>query len=69
MSEAKKSMARRRFLASLLMGAGTAAGMASLPEKAVARKERQQPDEGGSPQPILYRRTAEVERYYRTLYT
>jgi hypothetical protein len=59
-------MARRSFLASLLTGAGAAAGLGSLPEQAAAKKDQTPAD---TVQPILYRRTKEVERYYRTLYT
>jgi hypothetical protein len=68
MSQGKKSVARRTFLAGVFTGAGilTAFSVAA-PKKAVARKVADQ--SGTARDPILYRRTKETERYYRTLYT
>lgn len=67
MSEARKSPGRRTFLAGLVTGAGAVAALAGVPRKAVARREGEAP-ERAAPGPVLYRRTEEVERYYRTLY-
>jgi hypothetical protein len=69
MSQAKKSVARRGFIVGLLTGAGAAAALGSLSKKAAARKEKELAQAGASIQPILYRRTKDVERYYKTLYT
>jgi hypothetical protein len=68
MSEPKRSAGRRTFLVGLLTGAGAAAALASVPPNAAAKKEAAVAE---SPQaePVLYRRTAETERYYRTLYS
>lgn len=65
MSQARNSLGRRGFLVGLLTGAGAALALATIPRKAVAKKELAQAGPGG---PILYRRTEEAERYYRTLY-
>ncbi len=67
MSDAKTPAGRRTFLAGLLTGAGAVAALTGAPRKAAARKEPPAPDPA-APQPVLYRRTEEVERYYRTLY-
>jgi hypothetical protein len=53
---------RRSFLKGLLTGAGVAVALGMVPKKAAAQKK------AGVPDPILYRRTEEVEKYYRTLY-
>ena len=67
MSRGNKSLGRRGFLAGLLTGAGVAAALGVAPRKAAAKKKLTQ---GPSPaEPILYRRTKEAERYYKTLYT
>ena len=57
---------RRKFLFGLL--AGTGAATAAL---AVAGKARAKSGETAVPaeEPVLYRRTKEAERYYKTLYT
>ncbi len=66
MSEQKKPAGRRRFLFGLLTGAGAAAALSSATQTATAKPETAAaPTE---PQPILYRRTEESERYYRSLY-
>ncbi len=69
MSKAKTSVARRTFLVGLLTGAGAVAALRSASGKAVAKKERELAQVGAAPEPILYRRTHDVERYYKTLYT
>jgi hypothetical protein len=69
MSQAKKSVARRTFLVGLLTGAGAAAALGSIPKKAAAKKDKELARAGAASQPILYRRTQDVERYYKTLYT
>lgn len=69
MSQTKKAVARRAFLASLLTGAGAVAALGAMPRKAGARKEKRPAGAGGVIQPILYRRTKDVERYYKTLYS
>jgi len=53
---------RRSFLKGLLTGAGVAVALGMGPKRAAAQKKP------GVPDPILYRRTEEVEKYYRTLY-
>jgi len=53
---------RRSFLKGLLTGAGVAVALGMVPKKAAAQKK------AGGPDPILYRRTEDVEKYYRTLY-
>ena len=66
MSERKKPAGRRRFVVGLLTGAGAAAALSGPARTATAK-----PDAAAPPsrrQPILYRRTEESERYYRTLY-
>ena len=62
----KKSPGRRTFLAGILTGAGAAAavGVAARP---AATKEPSPPAPAPS-DPVLYQRTEDTERYYRTLY-
>ncbi len=69
MSKAKTSVPRRTFLVGLLTGAGAVAALGSIPKKAGAKKEHELAQAGAATQPILYRRTRDVERYYKTLYT
>lgn len=58
---------RRKFLSGLLtVGAGLAAVLLT-PRRARAQAEKP-PVPGVETGPILYRRTEEAERYYRTLY-
>ncbi|MFQ5521409.1 MAG: formate dehydrogenase [Candidatus Methylomirabilia bacterium] len=69
MRERKKAKgnSRRTFLLGLLTGAGAAAAVAASPKPARAKKVTSAaPATGGGP--ILYRRTAEADRYYKTLY-
>jgi hypothetical protein len=66
MKREKRSVGRRTFLAGLLTGGGVAAGVSAASGKAVpAKAETPQP---AAPEPVLYHRTEETERYYRTLY-
>ena len=53
---------RRLFLKGLLTGGGLAVALGLVPKKTAAQSKRQAPD------PIFYRRTEEVEKYYRSLY-
>lgn len=62
-----RKLPRRRFLAGFLATAAGVATLLLLPRKARGEAKAQKgtvPDTG----PILYRRTEEAERYYRTLY-
>lgn len=67
MSDAKQAAGRRNFLVGLLTGAGAVAAVSATPPSAAARRE---PTSAATPpsDTILYRRTEDVERYYRTLY-
>lgn len=67
MSDAKQAAGRRNFLVGLLTGAGVVAAVSATPPSAAAKKE---PTSAAPPpsETILYRRTEDVERYYRTLY-
>ncbi len=67
MSDAKQAAGRRNFLVGLLTGAGAVAAVSATPPSAAAKKE---PTSAAPPpsETILYRRTEDVERYYRTLY-
>jgi gas vesicle protein len=49
----------------MLTGLGAAAALLSRPRRGRAAA---QPESVSAKGPILYRRTAETERYYRTLY-
>lgn len=69
MSKRKDAKGRRTFLVGLLTGAGVVAALgAAVPRKASGGKEETPPTKGAV-EPVLYRRTEEAERYYRTLYT
>ncbi len=64
-TEGRGGQPRRTFLAGLLAGVGAATALLAGPRRArAARKTPGAPTSG----PILYRRTEEAERYYRTLY-
>jgi hypothetical protein len=67
MKREKKSVGRRTFLAGLLTGGGVAAGLAAASGKAGPAKA-ETPGQSVASEPVLYRRTEEAERYYRTLY-
>lgn len=58
---------RRKFLASILAGAAGVATVLLAPRRARAEAKRPVASESETG-PILYRRTEEAERYYRTLY-
>ena len=62
--ETQAGQARRTFLARMLAGLGATAALLSRPRRARAAKQGKTAPTG----PILYRRSAETERYYRTLY-
>lgn len=63
----KSSIAsRRNFLFGLLAGTGAATVALATAGKAKAKSGgTAEPEQG----PVLYRRTEEAERYYKTLYT
>jgi hypothetical protein len=63
----KRSVGRRTFLAGLLTGGGVAAGVGAASGKAVPSKVETPPRPAAS-EPVLYQRTEEAERYYRSLY-
>jgi len=56
---------RRRFFTSLLSGVAGVAAFLLAPRRARAEAKKTEAPEAG---PILYHRTEESERYYRTLY-
>ncbi len=64
MSERRSDSGRRNFLKGLLTGAGVTVALGLTGKKAAAA-----PQKPSSRDPILYRRTEDVERYYKTLYT
>jgi hypothetical protein len=69
MKQAKPSVGRRTFLAGLLTGGGVAAGLGAAAGKAALPKAEAAAGPHAVPvAPVLYRRTEDVERYYRTLY-
>lgn len=59
---------RRTFLAGLLTGVGAAGALGAAAPRPAARPTQAASGAGEAAGPILYRRTAEAERYYRTLY-
>jgi len=63
----KKSAGRRTFLVGLVTGAGAAAAAVSAVPRAAATKEPAK-DSTTTSEPVLYQRTEETDRYYRTLY-
>jgi hypothetical protein len=67
MKREKRSVGRRTFLAGLLTGGGVAAGVGAASGKAKPTKT-EAPRPSAAEDPVLYRRTEEAERYYRTLY-
>ena len=56
---------RRKFLSSILAGVAGVAALVLTPKRARAEAKKTPGAETG---PILYRRTEDTERYYRTLY-
>jgi hypothetical protein len=67
MKREKSPVGRRTFLAGLVTGGGVAAGLGAATGKA-APKQVDPPREASAGEPVLFRRTGESERYYRTLY-
>lgn len=62
----KQPSGRRTFLVGLATGAGAVAAVSAAP-RAAATKEA--PAEPAKPaEPVLYRRTEDTNRYYRSLY-
>ena len=59
---------RRGFLLGILSAAGATSATMILASKSEA-KEARVTGTGTKSDPVLYRRTKEVERYYKTLYT
>ena len=66
MRERRPESGRRTFLKGLLTGAGVTAALGMTGKKAAATPKSKKPS---TQEPILYRRTQDVERYYKTLYT
>ena len=66
--ENEKSSDRRSFLKGFLVAAGATSATVLTAGKALAKAEGTI-GTGTSTGPILYRRTEEAERYYKTLYT
>jgi len=58
---------RRGFLAGLVGGAGAVAAATAMAKSPTPSKAPEAPTSAKGP--VLYRRTEEVERYYKTLYT
>ncbi|MFQ5848345.1 MAG: hypothetical protein ACE5IQ_11835 [Candidatus Methylomirabilales bacterium] len=63
MSESRSESGRRKFLKGLLTGAGVTAALGLTGKKAAAA-----PRKASRREPILYRHTEDVEKYYKTLY-
>ena len=66
--ENKKDSGRRGFLKGVLVAVGATSATMLTTGKALAKSEGAI-GSGTSKGPILYRRTEEAERYYKTLYT
>ena len=66
--ENEKGSDRRGFLKGVLVAAGATSATMLTAGKAFAKSERAIRSDT-SKGPILYRRTEEAERYYKTLYT
>jgi hypothetical protein len=67
MSQSRDWLGRRGFLVGLVTGAGVVGAVSATRRKPAAAKEPGQAQTAFGP--ILYRRTEEAERYYKTLYT
>ena len=66
MTTRKEGSGRRKFLVGMAAGAGVVASALALR----GRRPAAEGDTAKTPgEPVLYRRTAESERYYKTLYT
>ena len=57
---------RRGFLVGMLTGAGAVSAVVAVGGKASAKADSPDTRKTG---PVLYRRTPESDRYYKTLYT
>lgn len=68
MKPGRRSVGRRTFLAGLLTGGGVAAGLGATASRAASPKVAGGAGTPPRAQAILYRRTEETARYYRTLY-
>ena len=66
--ENEKGSDRRGFLKGVLVAAGATSATMLTSGKALAKSEGMTGSDS-SKGPILYRRTEEAERYYKTLYT
>jgi hypothetical protein len=67
MKRVKTAVGRRGFLAGLFTGGGIAAALGTQTGRAAPRPAA--PARRPAPaEPVLFRRSAESERYYRTLY-
>ena len=64
----RKTVDRRKFIAGVLTGGGVVAALASSAPKGRAKSPAAPKATAAKAEPILYRRTDESERYYRTLY-
>jgi len=64
-TESPEKQPRRKFLARLMATIAGASALAWLPKKSRAETIQPPAQDTG---PILYHRTEETERYYRTLY-
>ncbi len=65
--EKKKDSSRRGFLRGALVAAGATSATILTAGAAVGKAGKSTSDKSAGP--ILYRRTEESERYYKTLYT
>ncbi len=63
--EFKGNQPRRKFLAGFLAGVAGVAAFLLAPKRARAARKKSAASGTG---PILYQRTKEAERYYKTLY-
>jgi hypothetical protein len=67
MRQDRTALGRRLFLVGLLTGAGVA-GTAAAASRGAAARTASPPRPVPAAGLVLYRRTQEAERYYRTLY-
>ena len=67
MTQKRKSSGRRTFLVGLLTGAGAVGALVGVSRKVTVTRDRA--EKTAAAEPVLYRRTEETQRYYRTLYT
>lgn len=64
-----KKPSRRNFLIGMATGAGVAAVAMGTMGRAGRNAVQETEPEAAPAETVLYRRTAEAERYYKTLYT